>query len=119
MRRRRPVVEHVAQVCITARAADFDPRHAKAVVFDRFHVAAIEWLGETWPARSRIELRIAGKQRQIAEPTGVGAGLVIVEERPAEWTLRSVMQNHFALLRRELLSQFIDTLGGERRNIVA
>ena len=83
-RRFRPVFEYVAQMRSAARAIDLDAGRPVAIVFLAAHMLGIELAIETRPARTRIELVLARKQRQTANDAGVKTIFMIVEQVSAE-----------------------------------
>src|SRR5262249_48701550 len=67
------------------------------------------------PARSRVELGLGGKQRQIAARASEGAFAVLVVERAGEGTLCVLLTQHGVLLRREQLPPFLRSMGDLER----
>ncbi len=116
--RRWAIVEHVAEVGIATHAADLDPAHAVADILDVLHVVGIERLEERRPAGAGLELRVGLEQRQATQPARVDAGLLVIEEQPAERTLGPLVQDHVALLGGERCRERLDARLGQRGDVV-
>src|SRR6266436_5781145 len=82
MRRRRPILEHVAEMASAAAAVNLRARHAVAAIgrgFDR----ARHRIVETRPAGAALELRLRHEQRLAAADADEGAGALLEVERAA------------------------------------
>src|SRR6185436_8829203 len=89
--RRRAVRKHVAEMAAAARADDFGANHAVTGIADFAHVPGIERREKARPTGARVELRARPEQRQPAQATRVDAVELVVEKRPAERRLGSVL----------------------------
>src|SRR5690606_42141732 len=74
----RAVVEHMAQVMITAARAHFDAAHAERVVLAQRDRVGIDGAGETRPARAAVVLGGGGEQRLAGARLGIDAGFVVI-----------------------------------------
>src|SRR5262245_34850008 len=111
--RLRAIVEHVPEMPAATAAMHFLPDHAE-VVGAGLH-CAVDRSVEARPARSRVELGLGGKQRQIAARASEGAFAVLVVERAGEGTLCVLLTQHGVLLRREQLPPFLRSMGDLER----
>jgi len=111
------IVEHVAEVGVAACAPDLDTRHPVAAIRDLLDVLGIERPKEARPSRCPTRTSRSTRTAQAAQPTRVDAVLLVVEEQPAERTLRALVEDHVLLLGREVAGQLGDALAGQRREI--
>ncbi len=91
------IVKNVTKVCFTPRAKYFGSVHAKAVVGSEDQIFLRNRLKETWPARTRIELRVRSKKRQIAADAMVDADTVVIEQSAAIGWFGSMATDDFIL----------------------
>lgn len=68
-------------------------------------MSRVEGLIKTRPAGAGLEFFARTEERQAAEPAGIDAFLVIIEERTAERPLGTMGKEDMALLRRQLRRQ--------------
>ena len=73
-----------------------------------------EGLGEARPAGAAFELGAAVEQRQAAQPAGVDARALLIEEDAAERRLGAVFQQDAPLLLAEVGDQRLELLLGRR-----
>ena len=73
-----------------SRTTNLGTNHSVAAVLNFSDVFQGEWCEKTGPSCPGIELRLRGKQGQVAARTKVNAGLLVVEERAAERPFRSL-----------------------------
>src|SRR5262249_13336052 len=92
---------------------------AVARILELEDVLGVVWLEEARPSGARFELRVRREQRQSAQPAHVRALVLVVQEKPAERALGSLMQDHVALLRRKPGGDRFDPLRRERSDVVA
>src|SRR5579859_1865514 len=102
-RRRWTIVKHMPQVRIARRAANLGAYHAVARILVLDHATARGGLGETWPARSGIKLRLRIKQRSPAAHAVIHPRILRVPVRPGEGALGSCLARYVILLGREFL----------------
>src|SRR4051812_49225836 len=88
----------MALVRSAARAHDLGPDHPVAVVADRRQVILGERRGEARPAGPALEFLPAVEQRQPAQPAGVNARPLLIEEHPAERRFGAMLEKHVPLL---------------------
>src|SRR5499427_6841126 len=112
--RLRAIVEHVPEMPAATAAMHFLPDHAERVVGVGLH-RAVDRSVEARPARSRVELGLGGKQRQIAARASEGAFAVLVVERAGERTFCVLLTQYGVLLRREQLPPFLRSVGDLER----
>ncbi|KXK56321.1 MAG: hypothetical protein UZ07_CHB004001493 [Chlorobi bacterium OLB7] len=102
------VVEDVAQVAAAARAHHFGADHAVAAVGVIGNGRRRDWLIETWPPRSGVELGRAAEQLQPAPRAPEHAGVVVIPILVAERRLGPFLpKNEILLLGQTLLPLFI------------
>src|SRR3989454_472900 len=104
-RRRRAVVEQVAQVGIRVRRADLGAHHEERPVRLLLDVLGLERLGEARPAGAGLELVERAEQRLSGDDVHVDAGPVIVPVLVRESPLCPLVLRHVVLQRRERASQ--------------
>src|SRR4029453_7194347 len=115
---RGPVVEYMTKVAGAALAADFDPSHAVAAVFDTGDVVCIEGRREAGPPSPGFEFRAGTKQRQAAQAAGVNPFLLVIQEETAERSFSAMLQENVALIGCEGLCEILNHCRGQRRDIV-
>jgi hypothetical protein len=89
MRRRRAVLEHVAEMAAAAAAMHLGAHYAVAAVgrgLDR----SGDWIVEARPSGATLELLLRGKQRLPAAGAGERTGPLLVVERAAPRRLGAV-----------------------------
>src|SRR5262249_15370004 len=112
--RRGSLVKPVPEMPAATAAMHFLPDDAESVVGVGLH-CAVDQSVEARPARSRVELGLGGKQRQIAARASEGAFAVLVVARAGEGTLCVLLTQHGVLLRREQLPPFLRSMGDLER----
>ena len=80
----------MAEVSSAASAAYLRTGHAQAAVVVRVHCRVGNWPEETWPAGSRIELRLRFKERRAATRAQVGTRSPGIPVLPGEGSFGSV-----------------------------
>ena len=105
--RARAVLEDMAEMRIAAGADDLVSDHAMAAVGDGLNIFRGHGLEEAGPASPGIELRVGGKERQVAANAVINTILVVVVEEPAEGALRAFAARDAILLLGELLLPFL------------
>src|SRR6266705_2416925 len=106
MCRRRPVLEHVAEMAAAAAAVHFRARHAEAAVgrgLDR----ARNRIVEARPAGAALELGLGDEQRLLTAGAGERAGTLLVVEGAAAGRFRAVPAHDRVLPRREEAAPFL------------
>ena len=105
----RTVVENVAEVSVAASATDLGAYHSVGVIPKCAYVIRVKWLIEAWPTASGFELRPRMKERQCAQTAGVDAILRVVQQKTAERTLGTLVQNDasFFVAQRGSQSRFL------------
>jgi len=96
-RRRRPIVEDVAEMASAAAAHDFDAQHSLAAVVPRRNTPDVQRPPETGPAGARIKLGIGAEQRRITADAVVRSPLVAVPVFAREWPLCAFSPRHIEL----------------------
>jgi hypothetical protein len=109
-RRRRTVVEDMAEMPTAARATDLGALHEQRRI-GRGYDGTVQRLPETGPTGAAFELRGRGIQRQVAGRTGECPGAMLVEERTRAGGLGSSLAQDVVLLRRQKLAPFIVGVG--------
>src|SRR6185436_7184161 len=105
MRRRRPVIEYVAEVATAAAAMYLVADHAVAAI--RFHFNGVgDRIIEARPARSTLEFHLGCEQRLVAGHAAERAGPLLVQQRAASRHFGAVLAHDLVLLRREQLAPF-------------
>src|SRR6266540_4325875 len=102
-RRRRAVLEDVAEVPVAAGAADLDAAHAVRVVDPLRHRVGGDGVRERRPAGAGLELLARAEERVAAPRTDVGPRLLRPEEAPGPGGLGAVAAQDLVLLRGEPL----------------
>src|SRR5262249_48331909 len=105
VRRRRAVLEYVAEMAATAAAMHLGAVHAVAVVLGGLDCARLGVI-EARPAGATVELALGAKQRLAAADTAERAGALLVVERAAARRLGAVAAQHLVLLGGEQLAPF-------------
>src|SRR5215471_2050698 len=109
-RRRRSIIEHVAEVATTAPAVDLCASHEQALVDAGGH-RIFEGCIEARPAGAAVELGLRREQGKIAPRTQVGAGRILLVKGAAPCALRAVFAQDKELLARELFAPLLLALG--------
>src|SRR4051794_3562135 len=110
MRRRRAVLEHVAEMAAAAAAMDLGADHAVAAVgrgFDR----ARNRIVEARPAGAALELLLGCEQLLPAPRAGKRAGALLVVQRAGAGPLGAVAAKNIVLLGGEQLAPLLVTVG--------
>ena len=114
----RTVVEHVSEVRTAAGAVDLRADHAVTVIHVTRDVLGIDRLIEARPAGARMELVLAGEQRQPADHAAVGALFLVVEQRAAERGLGVRLLRDTVGVRVELAGQPLYLVARQGGNVV-
>jgi hypothetical protein len=85
----RAVIEDVTKVAAAPGAHNFVAFHSVAAVASGDDVRGNERFPKTGPARAGFELRVAGKERQIARRTVKYAGTMLLQQRARTGALSS------------------------------
>src|SRR6266849_5230149 len=94
------IVEDVAEMPSAPAAVHFRANHEELAV-GRSPDRSLEGGPEAGPARAAVELRVRGKERQVAAGAGIGAAPVLLVERARPGMLRAVLAQHPELLGRQ------------------
>src|SRR5262245_41872586 len=100
IRRRGPIVEHVAEMAAATAAMHLGAHHAIASIgrgFDR----ALDWVVEARPTRAALEFLLRDEQWLAAAGAGECARAFLVVERAAAGSFGPVSAQHLVLLGRE------------------
>src|SRR5579863_2816187 len=105
VRRRRAVLEHVAEMAAAAAALHLGANHAVAAIgygLDRTRFRIIK----ARPAGAALELLVRGEQRLLAAGAIERAGTLLVIERATARPLGAMLAHDVELLRREDFAPF-------------
>src|ERR1700733_5940274 len=100
MRRRRPILEDMAEMAAAAAAMHFGADHAIGAVGRGFDRACFR-IVETRPAGAAVEFFLRGEQFLLAAGAIKRAGALFVIERARARPLGAVLAHDMELLRRE------------------
>src|SRR5262245_16317549 len=109
-RRRRSIIEHVAEVATAALAVDLCASHEQALV-DAGGYRIFEGCIEARPAGAAVELGLRREQGKIAPGAQVGAGRILLVKGAAPGALRAVFAQDIELLAGELFAPLLLALG--------
>src|SRR6516225_10658920 len=110
MRRRGPVVEHVAEMAAATAAMHLGAHHAIASIgraFDR----TLDRVVEARPTRAALEFLLRYEQRLAAAGAGERARALLVVERAAAGRFGPVSAQHLVLLAREQTAPLLVRVG--------
>src|SRR5262245_33646997 len=110
VRRRRAVLEYVAEMAAAAAAMHLGAHHAVAAVLGALHRAR-DRIVEARPAGAALELLLGDEQRLAAARAGEGAGALLVIERAAAGGLGAVAAQDVVLLGREQAAPLLVGVG--------
>ena len=102
----RPIVKHMPQVRLAARAFRFRADHSVRSVRFFFHAARRKRRGKTRPARAGFKFLFRLKKRLSARRANIGALLFLVTIFPREWRLRPLLPHHIILFGCKFLLPF-------------
>src|SRR5262245_8440061 len=109
----------MTEMTVAPPATDLDPFHAIRAITQGGDVVGVERFVERRPPGARLELRRGAKERKPAEPAGVDPGLLVAQQAAAERRLRSVIEQHTALLGGEPARQPLALRRRQRIEIVS
>src|SRR5262249_49434900 len=109
-RRRRSIIEHVAEVASAAPAVDLCASSEQALVDAGGH-RIFEGCIEARPAGAAVELGLRREQGKIAPRTQVGAMRILLVKGAAPCALRAVFAQDIELLAGELFAPLLLALG--------
>src|SRR2546421_5786126 len=104
-RRRRPVVEHVAQMRVGVGGPDFGTYREERPIHPLTDIARLEGFGEAGPPRTRVELVERTEERLAGHDVHVDPCLMVVPVLVVKRGLGSLVLGHLVLLRRERATQ--------------
>src|SRR5215510_12917320 len=106
-------------MAVAAATADLDPLHAIGAVAQIRDVVDVERLVERRPAGARLELRRGAKERKPAEPAGIHAGFLVVQQAAAEWGLGPMIEEDPPLLGGQAPGESLAFGRGQRLDVVS
>ena len=117
--RGRAVGKYVALMAAASCTTDLDPSHTVTGVFDIRQMLLVEWSVKRRPPGSAVELVLRREQRQSAQPAGIRAVELIVEQRSAERSLGAMVEQYPILLFIQILCEPVDRFLIQGFNVVA
>src|SRR3546814_4353989 len=97
---RRSIGKHMAQMSVAIGATHFRADRAELGVAMLAYDRRIDWRGEAWPSRARIEFGVACEQRRSAAGAAVHPGVVIIPVFAGESPLGAGLAQNMILIGR-------------------
>src|SRR3546814_6964365 len=105
-RRRRSIGKHMAQMSVAIGATHFRADRAELGVAMLAYDRRIDWRGEAWPSRARIEFGVACEQRRSAAGAAVHPGVMIIPVFAGEHPLGAGLAQNMILIGRQCIAPF-------------